>query len=244
MGSENLQSFTVPGAAYGYTGTPVNTLTSFENTLVQCLLDESGSTNSYAADMEACVKEIIMALRASPRADNLMYRQCHFATGYREFHGWKPLGNINPEDYTGCYKPGGSTALYDSDDRALKELRDYAQQQAKMKYLCNGFYFNITDGRDWPGSTLKPSHVHETLKAVVGDESLESLVTVLIGVNPAADVQHDLENYAKVVGYTQYIPLNEANAKNLKRMATFISASVAAQSQALGSGGPSQSLTF
>lgn len=244
MGSENLQSFTVPGAAYGYTGTPINMLTSFEYTLVQCLLDESGSTNSFAHDMEQCVKEIIKTLRGSPRADNLMYRHCHFATGYREFHGWKPLGNINPEDYTGCYKPGGSTALYDSDDRALKELRDYAQQQAKMKYLCNGFYFNITDGRDWPGSTLKPSHVHETLKSVVADESLESLVTVLIGVNKQDDVQRDLKEYAKIVGYTQYIPLDEANAKTLSKLANFVSSYISSQSAALGSGGPSQSLTF
>jgi hypothetical protein len=72
----------LPGGGYGYTGAPVDTLTSFENTIALGLLDESGSTGGFAKDMEKAVKAIIKSLRLSPRADNLIYRHCHFATGF------------------------------------------------------------------------------------------------------------------------------------------------------------------
>jgi uncharacterized protein YegL len=243
VSSENLQSFMVPGGNYGYTGTPVNNLTSFEYTLAQGLLDESGSTNSFARAMELAVKEMIKALRRSPRADNLMYRQSHFATNYREQHGWMPLAKINLDDYDGCYQPGGMTTLYDSNERALKELQDYAHQQAAMKYLCNGFFFCMTDGRDY-GSTFKPQQVRDAFTTVVKDESMESLLSILIGVNDDPGIQKDLEAYANLVGYTQYLPLKDADEKTLAKLAAFISQSIQAQSQALGTGGPSKSLTF
>lgn len=243
MTSQALASFMIPGGNYGYTGAAIDTLTSFENTLAVGLLDESGSTLSFAADMEKGVGAIIKSLRSSPRADNLIYRHCHFATSFREVHGYTPLAHLNPDQYKGCYIPGGQTALYDSEDRVIAELGDYAEKQTAAKYLCNGFVYFITDGRDY-GSTLRPPAVRARLEKVVGSEVLESLITILIGVNDDAGIQRDLEDHAKVVGFTQYVPLKDANEKTLAKLAGFVSKSIAAQSQALGTGGPSQSLTF
>lgn len=241
--SQQLQSFMVPGGGYGYTGAAVDTLQSFENTIVNALLDESGSTGPFARQIELCCKEIVKSLRRSPRADNLIYRQCHFASHYREHHGFLPLAQINPDSYDGCYQPGGQTTLYDSCDRVLREVQDYGRQQALQKFQCNALIHMLTDGCDF-GSTLGENDVKSTLTKVASDESLESLITILIGVNPDKGIQRDLEEFAKRVGFTQYVPLDKADEATLARLANFISKSISAQSQALGTGGPSQSLTF
>jgi uncharacterized protein YegL len=241
--SQQLQSFLIPGGNYGYTGTQVDQLTSFENTLAVGLLDESGSTTGFARDMELCVKEIIKSLRHSPRADNLMYRHCHFGTNFREVHGYKPLAQINPDDYDNCYQPGGRTALYDSYDRVFTELIDYAEKQAAQKYLCNGVVYGISDGQDY-GSTLGRKDVRLKLARAISSEALESLITILIGVNDDSQIQDDLQKFANEVGFTQYIPVAKADEKTLAKVANFVSQSISSQSQALGTGGPSKSLTF
>lgn len=241
--SLNLAQFAIPGGNYGYTGAQVDALQSFENTIAVGLLDESGSTGSFARQMEICVKEIIKALRHSPAADKLIYRHCHFATNFREFHGYTPLANLNEDMYDGCYVPGGQTALYDSCDRIFAEMLDYAQRQVKMKYTCNGIAYIMTDGRDL-GSTRKQADVRDRLASVIASEALESMMTILIGVNDDPSIQQDLESFQKFVGFTQYVPLKDADAKTLAKLSAFISKSVVAQSQALGTGGPSQSLIF
>ncbi len=246
MSSEQLQQFTIPGTGYGYKGAAVNTLASFENTIAVGLFDESGSTNSFARQMELAAKEVVKSLQHSPRADNLIYRQCHFGTDFREHHGYTPLSQINLDLYDGCYHPGGRTTLYDSCDRVIVETLDYATQQAAQRYLCNGIIYIVTDGQDY-GSIRKQLDNKTALIKAVSSEVLESLVTILIGVNDEPSIQQSLQDYATNVGFTRYLPIGGATEKSLAKMANFISASVSSQSQALGTGGPSQqiaSLTF
>jgi uncharacterized protein YegL len=241
MSSEQLQSFMIPGSGYGYTGAAVRTLTSFENTIAMGLLDESGSTNSYAKPMEETVKNIIKSLRKNPRADNLIYRQSHFATNYREHHGFMPLGQINESQYDGCYKPGGATHLYDACDRSLREMIDYAEKQLEKKFLCNGILYIITDGCDY-GSTLTQNDVKAALAKAISCEALESLVTILIGVNDDPTIQANLEQFQKNVGFTAYYAMKSADEASLAQLTNGISQSISSQSQALGTGGPSQQI--
>lgn len=244
--SLNLQSFAVPGGRYGYTAANVQTLTSFENTLAVGLYDESGSTSRFALPMEACAKAIVKSLRYSPRADNLIYRQCHFGTNFREHHGFTPLAQLNESNYDGCYQPGGTTHLYDSSDRVIAELIDYAKQQSLQRYTCNGIIYMITDGCDY-GSSLTQVSVMNRLAEAIACEELESLVTILIGVNDDPTIQADLKKYKEKAGFTSYVELKNADEKTLANLANFISHSISSQSQQLGSGGPSQipgSLTF
>jgi hypothetical protein len=176
-------------------------------------------------------------------ADNLMYRHCHFGTDFREVHGYLPLLAISEDQYDGCYSPGGQTHLYDNTDRVIVETTHYAEQQTAQKYLCNGFIYMLTDGCDY-GSTLKQTDVRTSLAKAIASEALESLITILIGVNDDDQIQKDLQAYAANAGFTQYIPLKDASAATLAKLAKFISKSVVAQSQAVGSGGPSRSLIF
>ena len=45
-------------------------------------------------------------------------------------------------------------------------------------------------------------------------------------------------------GFTQYVAIADANATTIAKLGDFVSRSISSQSQALGTGGPSQSLTF
>ena len=243
--SQGLQSFMIPGGGYGYTGTPVDDLTNVDNTVATAFFDESGSTRRYARQMELCVQEVIKSLRHSPAADKLIYRQVHFDHDIREFHGFKPLADCNEGDYDGCWGGGGTTDLYGCEDNVIRATLDYAEQQAAKHYNVNAIIYGITDGAHYnPGGNASEDDAIKAMEDAVDCEALESVMSILIGVNDSDTVQDELKRHAQAVGYTQYVPLKDADEKTLAKLANFISQSVQSQSQALGSGGVSQSLTF
>jgi len=240
-----MESRKVPGTHFGYTGTRLADLTgATEYTLCTIVLDESGSTIDFKSEMEKCIQEIVKACRYSPRADNLMLRLVAFGTNYREVHGFKLLQACNPDDYIGCYNSAGSTALYDSCCDAIEATKDYAKQLADNEYLCNACVFVLTDGDD-NASKFNANNVKDSLAKCVNSETLESLNSVLIGVNiQEPRIKSFLDNFHKTAGFTQFVELKDASDKTLAKLAAFVSKSISSTSQALGSGGPSQSLTF
>lgn len=242
---EQMLSMKVPGTHFGYTGTRLADLTgATEYTLCTIVLDESGSTEFFKRDMEKCIQEIVKACRYSPRADNLMLRLVAFGTNYREIHGFKLLQSCNPDDYDGCYHSAGSTALYDSACDAIEATKDYAKQLSDNEYLCNACVFVLTDGDD-NASKFNANNVKDSLAKCVSSETLESLVSVLVGVNIQSSViQKFLEDFHKIAGFTQFVELKDASEKTLAKLAAFVSKSISSQSQALGTQAPSQSLTF
>ena len=242
---EVMESRKVPGTHFGYTGTRLADLTgATEYTLCTIVMDESGSTAGFASEMEKCVAEIVKACRYSPRCDNLMLRLVAFGSNYREVHGFKLLQSCNPDDYIGCYGSGGTTALFDSACDAIEATKDYAKQLADNEYLCNACVFVLTDGDD-NASKFSAVQVKEALAKCVSSEAMESLVSVLIGVNITdTRIAQFLQDFHKTAGFTQFVELKDASEKTLAKLAAFVSKSISSQSQALGTQAPSQSLTF
>ena len=108
----------------------------------------------------------------------------------------------------------------------------------------HGIVFVITDGED-NASTLGVQHVRAALSRAVTSEAMESLVSVLIGVNVKdRRIGGYLQDFKNEAGFTQYVEIGSANAKTLAKLADFVSRSISAQSQALGTGGSSQTLGF
>ena len=94
-------------------------------------------------------------------------------------------------------------------------------------------------------SALTARSVKEAFHQAVVSEALESVVSVLIGVNVQDRTAGGyLQDFKTDVGFTQYLELGQADPKTLAKLADFVSRSISAQSQSLGTGGPSQSLTF
>lgn len=241
---QNLEEHQIPNGRYGFSAAKIDDLDgASEYTLVTIVMDESGSTSPFKDKLENCIKEIVMACRKNPRADYLMLRLVAFGSGMREVHGFKLLQNCNPGDYDGCYSSNGATALFDSCENAVSASRLYAEKLFDSDYNVNGIVIVVTDGDD-NVSKNTANQVKDALELCVNSEKMESLVSILVGVNLDANLQQYLDDFYQKANFTQYVPIDNADAKSIAKLANFISQSISSQSQAIGSGGPSQSLTF
>lgn len=242
--SNDLENHAIKGSNYGFSATRVDDLGASEYTLVGITVDASSSVSSFEGEINKTVQEIVKACRLSPRADNLMMRLLAFSSDLSEIHGFKPLTECNVDDYANAIRPMGMTALYDASCNLVQSVTQYGKSLSESDFSVNGILFVITDGMD-NRSTFTPQSVAQALKDAVKSESLESIVTILIGVNiQDPSVSTYLKSFEKEAGFSQYVELGNADSKTLAKLAEFVSKSISAQSQALGTGGPSQSLSF
>jgi uncharacterized protein YegL len=242
----SMQSHAAAGSSYGYSGKRIGDLGSSEYTLVVLAMDVSGSVYRSGPAIEVAIKNIVQACRHSPRADNLMLRVVLFDHTIQELHGFKPLTECNVDDYTGTINPGGGTALYDASHNAIEAASRYGRDLVAQRYDANAIVFVGTDGKENGNSSLTVSEVAKALNDSVTDEALESMRAVLLGINvdPTSGTSQWLDTFRTDAGFDQYVAIGDATEDKLAKLADFVSRSISSQSQALGTGGPSQSLTF
>jgi len=244
LNDTSLDQVNLPNSHYGYSATRLEELGATEYTVVTIVCDVSGSTAAFTDDMESAITRIVQASKFSPRADNLLLRLVVFDETLTELHGFKLLENCDLADYGGILRSGGCTALYDATENAVTSTINYGQKLLAGDFSANAIFFVITDGMD-NASRLHAKKVKEALSKAVTSEALESIVSILIGVNVQdREVSRYLQQFQMGAGFTQYIELDRADAKTLARLAEFVSQSISAQSQALGTGGSSNSLVF
>lgn len=241
----DLEDFKLNVGHYGFSATRLEDLGASEYTLATIIVDDSSSIEDFRNEMETCVKNAVEACKKSPRADNLMIRVCTFSDGFHEVHGFRQLQLIKPSDYDGMLGRGGMTALYDACDNGIRATSAYGRTLMENDYSVNGIVFVITDG-DNNKSKLQRHHVHDALKEATKQENLESLISILIGVNlnNQPNLKQILDSFHKEAGFSEFVALNDADAKTLAKLGQWISKSVSSQGQAVGTGGPSKVLTF
>jgi uncharacterized protein YegL len=243
-GSDLLERRSLTVSNFGYSAKGIDDLEASEYTLVTLAVDESPSVQTFKREQEECLKEIMGACAKSPRADNLLVRFLAFNSRLREVHGFKPLADCHANEYEDCLETGGMTALYDASVNAVEALGDYGKDLVASDYDVNGIVIVLTDGVN-NNSTNTLNTVKDALKKVMKDEALESLISILVGVNigePA--IERKLDEFHKEAGFTQFVKLGDASTKTLAKLAKFVSQSISSQSQALGTGQASQPLTF
>lgn len=242
--TEDMENHGIAGSNYGFSAKRIDTLGASEYTLGLILVDVSGSVTNYRDDIEAAVKQVVRSCRHNPRADNMMLRLVIFDDNVSEIHGFKPLSECNERDYDGCIQIGGLTALYDATYNGVRSATQYGKALTEQDFDVNAAVFVITDGMD-NRSKITRSLVGKALREAVTSEALESIVSVLIGVNTKADGLDDyLNKFQAEAGFTKYVAIENATEKELAKLGGFVSQSISLQSQALGTGGPSQALTF
>jgi uncharacterized protein YegL len=239
-----LDQVNLPNSHYGYSATRLEELGATEYTIATVVADVSGSTAAFTFDMEAAIARIVQACKFSPRADNVLLRLVAFDDSLSELHGFKLLENCNLADYSGALRSGGSTALYDATENAVASTTNYAHKLASGDFSANAILFVMTDGMD-NASRISAARVKKAFTEAVTSEALESIVSILIGVGVAdPQVSAYLQRFQRDAGFTQYVEIDNADAKTLARLAEFVSQSISAQSQALGTGGGSRQLVF
>jgi uncharacterized protein YegL len=238
-----MQSHGVTGSNFTFQATRISDLGATEYTLVTIAVDVTGSTHGFADELRQMLVTVIQACQRSPRSHNLLVRVILFSTtvgGVTELHGFKPLAEINTADYP-QFQPDGLTPLFDATYSSLVAMLDYGRQLADNDFLANGIAFIITDGAD-NASVTTPAMIRRQLESARQDEQLESLVSVLVGINDN-QLRHLLDQFKVEAGLDQYVPAGDATAGRLAKLAAFVSQSVSSQSQALGTGGPSQAIS-
>lgn len=245
LDNDNLEQHTLPTGSYGYSAVSLNELGATEYTIVTIVQDTSSSVQGFKPEMEKAIAEIVKACRFSPRADNLLIRLTTFNSNMDEIHGFKLLSECNQDDYLDCLNVGGMTALFDATENAITATTDYAKTLTENDFDVNGIIIVLTDGWD-NVSKLGPANVKASIEKVMKAESVESLVTILIGVGTNYDpsISDALNNFKDEAGLTQYVEIADASAKTLAKLAEFVSQSISAQSISLGTGGPSQPLSL
>ena len=241
---DGMDDHQLAGSNYGFSAKRIEDLGATEYTIVAIAGDKSGSVDAFRGEIEDCIKEIVKSCRHSPRADNLMMRLTMFDDSLEEIHGFRPFSECDVGDYTDCVRPGGMTALYDAACNATDSATQYGKSLTESDFDVNAIVFVITDGMD-NRSAMTATEVQKSLANAVQSESLESIVSILVGVNVNnPSVSQYLKDLHQQAGFTQYVELGDAKANTLAKLADFVSRSISAQSQALGTGGPSQSLSF
>ncbi len=231
------------GGNFDFTGARMEQLGASEYTLVTIAVDETGSVNGFEDQLRDMLVAAVESCKSSDRAENLLVRVIKFGTQYPqgvdEVHGFKALADIDVADYERL-RPGHMTPLYDAAYSSVGAMNSYGEQLAEEAYMANAICFIITDGAD-NRSVTTPTMLKEELRKGVSGEYLESMISILVGVN-AQQYQRELEDFQQAVGIDHYKDAGDANSRNLAKLADFVSTSIQSQSQSLGTGGPSQNI--
>lgn len=233
------------GSNYKFSATKVKDLGASEYTLATMVIDASSSVEPFAAQLEQMVKTIFKSCEKSPRRDNLMLRLTQFASGLKELHGFKLLGTIQEKDYDNVLQVGGMTALFEAVDEAIQATSTYGKQLTAQDFLVNAIVVVVTDGQNNCGSIYDPAQIKQAMDNARRSENLESITLILVGVtNDDANLDVYLQEFKDKAEITQYVSIGKATPGKLAKLAAFVSKSVSSTSQALGSGAPSQPLTY
>lgn len=234
----------IPGGNFTFSGIRTEHLGASEYTLVTIAVDVTGTVSGFEKELRSCLMTAVDSCKKSPRSDNLLVRVILFSSslngGIEEIHGFKPLAEIDTNDYPQL-NPGGGTPLYDAMYSAVGATNVYAKKLSDDEFLANAIVFIITDGDD-NSSAMSPGAIKKEIEKGIKGEFLESMVSILIGVN-ATQYTTELETFKKKAGIDQFIDAGDATPSKLAKLASFVSQSVSSQSQSLGTGGPSQNIS-
>lgn len=228
-------------ANFSFSGVRPDKLGSTEYTLVTLVIDKTGSVGGFTQQLLAMKQAVVEACHRSPRADYLMLRSTEFNERVDEEHGFTELTRVDPSVYK-APRCSGSTALFDATRNAVMATNTYARMLSDQDFSVNGLVVVVTDGDD-NCSHHTPSDVAAEVISGVQHEWLESLNVILVGVN-ASLYSGPLQAFKNDAGLTQYVDVGDATPQKLAQLAQFVSRSISAQSQSLGTGGASQALVF
>lgn len=240
-----LESIVIDGASnFSFSATKMDDLESTEYTLVTIVVDISGSVHPFADRLLEMLKAIIEACRKSPRAENLMVRVLSFDSDLDEIHGFKMLNMIKTDDYQPFSIRGGMTALYDATYSAIGAEIAYAQNLIKQGYSVNGCLYIITDGEE-NASSVTIAEIKEKISKSMKQEVIESLLTILIGLNTSGSISSSLKRFKDDAMLTAYLDVGDATTQKLAKLADLVSSSISSSSMVLGTGkANNQSLTL
>jgi len=236
----------IPGTSFTFSAVKPEKLGAAEYTVVVVASDKSGSVSSFSNELLEMEKFVVEACQKIPRSENLVLRVTRFSErNIEEVHGFKEVNTLNVADYP-IYNPYGMTNLVDATYDAIESARIYGEQLSDLDMSVNLAIYVVTDGEE-NNSSRRQSEIKTLVDNIIKSEKIESVILVLIGINVDHDLNVVLEQFKNSVGFNSFVGVKDASPKSLAKIGALISKSISSQSQALGTGGPSQaptSITF
>ncbi len=240
----NMESHTIGRGGFAFTGARMDRLEATNYTLVTLGTDATGSVVSFVSELETMERKAIEACRKSAHSDNILVRLLRFSSafpkGVDEVFGFTPLADIDVNTIPPI-RAGGMTPLCDAAYSAIGATNEYARKLKDNDFGVNGIEFLLTDGGE-NASVATMKMVKEEQAASIQSEALESNISILVGIN-SQTCRAELEEFQREAGINQYVDVGDATPQRLAKLAEFVSRSVSSQSQALGTGGPSQQIS-
>jgi len=243
---DNQEEYVVGGGAFRFSAIRPEELEETEYTLATIAVDVTGSVVGYEDQLLEMLRNAVDACRKSPRSENLLLRVFLFSDSLsnhiEELHGFRLLREIDTQRDYPVLRPAGLTPLFDAAYSAIGATESYAKMLVDQDFSVNGVIFVITDGED-NSSSMTASAVAQKVSSLVKNEQVEGVVTVLVGIN-AKECEAALLHFKREGNLTQYVDAGDVTPNSLAKLAAFISRSVSTTSQNLGTGAPSQPLSF
>jgi uncharacterized protein YegL len=230
---------------FDYTSIAVEKLGATEYTVVGIVTDKTSSVRDFKDNLEKMMSDSVGSCRSSARALNLLIRTTAFnSNGIEELHGFTLLNTIDPDAYIDTIHPGGYTNLYEATLDSIEATDEYVQGLFDAERICNAnsIIFIITDGEDNDSPPdINPQAIKEAIAKVKRSEVMESIRTILIGINDTnPHFKQKLEEFRQEAALDEYLSMGDVTEKKLAKLAQFVSQSISSTSQALGTGQPSQ----
>jgi len=238
----DMSMFTTPNN-FKYSAIETDSLKADGYTIVNILVDTTGSVWGMEKDIEGCIKKIVDSCRKHPRAEQLLIRVAYFDgdNGIREAHGFTLISST-PVDYKIII--GGMTPLIDATLDCVETIEGHSKTLEAQEFSSNGVYFVITDGGENDSRIKDPTKILDTLKRIRKEEICATIKGFLIGLNDSGGTDVELQDFKEKAGFEEYISINNVTPGALAKLAQWVSQSISSTSQALNSGGPSQSIDF
>src|SRR6185369_386389 len=89
----DVEEFPLTVSRFGYSSVTLDALNNIGTrfTLVNAVVDVSGSTHNFISDMENALSEVASGCGNSPEKDTFLHRVVRFAVRMDEVHGFLPL---------------------------------------------------------------------------------------------------------------------------------------------------------
>ncbi len=240
--SSTFDTFATPNQ-FQFSAIEMDKLDASEYTLVGICVDESSSVHAFKQTLEDAMGTVLESCQKHPRSENILMRTTAFSSGgIREINGFTTIGSADKNMFV--VNPGGMTPLWDATLESIETIESYAQSLSDQDYFVNACIYLITDGFENASSRVtRMTQIKDAMNKIRTTESLESIKTVLIGVNDE-NLMDELTEFKNEAGFDEYVSVSDATPSSLAKLAQWISQSISSTSQALGSGSPSQAVNF
>lgn len=240
-------------AGFGFSMTGTKKLNEMTYTLALILLDTTGSVSGEESEIKRMLEQIVADGKSAGWGKRVLLAAYEFNTivGVREIFGFDlplalDLSNIN-------IRTNGATNLIDAIGVCLDILEQAGTTMVSADYIINLLLPCVTDGED-NASSMSAAELRTKSERLRKHEKFDSLKTILIGLRTAQRAQDSrysgktveevLRQLAQDANFDQYESAAQVKDGTYGRIGGFISQSVSSASQSLGSGSPSQNVSF